>query len=431
MVAWRNLAIGWRIDGTLDPQTGQLALEHVTRRQEALRSCLGDIRGKVVQLIAPRFDPALEVVDIRRFRGHARGRTLRRSVLERLSSPFHLTRPPLWRPALLRLGSADQVLLLVVSHTIWDGYSTALFAREFSHACAVIACGRSPLDELPMQLGDLAHWESTVRDSRAEGFWAEAVRETPRHVPLSIDRARATTRRYAGHDLPLAPMPSWVGAALSKLARDSGTTVAVTLTAAFALLLLEGRDQTELVIGVDEANRDRRETMPVIGNLLNVIPLRVIVRPGSTFREVVASTGRRWTNAYEHRMPLRRIAELHEDATRGLRPTALYEVTLNVRPYDVRVLDTPGGLRSPITLRPWHPAREWANFPVASVWWRAHLDLSLDLHACGRLTGEISYNREAIDDRVAAGLTHRLKRLLRWVAHFPDHEIPSLGAFQR
>ena len=56
--------------------------------------------------------------------------------------PFDLTRAPLFRTCLLRLGPDDHVLLLILHHIIVDGWSIGVLFDELSEVYSALAAGR-------------------------------------------------------------------------------------------------------------------------------------------------------------------------------------------------------------------------------------------------------------------------------------------------
>src|SRR5205085_11432965 len=74
--------------------------------------------------------------------------------------PFDLTRGPLLRAQVLRLGPQEHVLLLTVHHIVSDGWSMQVLFQELSALYAAYAAGLpSPLPELPIQYADFALWQ--------------------------------------------------------------------------------------------------------------------------------------------------------------------------------------------------------------------------------------------------------------------------------
>src|SRR5215210_8742712 len=86
-----------------------------------------------------------------------------RRLAEEASRPFDLTRGPLFRTVLLRLGTEEHVLLLDLHHAVADGWSLTILRRElavsYSARLAWPAGEPSPLAELPIQYADFAAWQ--------------------------------------------------------------------------------------------------------------------------------------------------------------------------------------------------------------------------------------------------------------------------------
>ena len=71
-----------------------------------------------------------------------------------------MTRAPLFRTHLLRLGADDHVLLLILHHIIVDGWSIGIFFEEVSELYSAFAAGRqAQLPEQAFQFSDFADWQ--------------------------------------------------------------------------------------------------------------------------------------------------------------------------------------------------------------------------------------------------------------------------------
>src|SRR5947209_17876545 len=102
-----------------------------------------------------------------------------RRLAEELSSrPFDLSRAPLLRALLLRLGERERVLVLSFHHIVTDGWSQGVLARELGELYAAEVEGRQArLPELAVQYEDYAHWQrewlSGAELERQLGYWRE------------------------------------------------------------------------------------------------------------------------------------------------------------------------------------------------------------------------------------------------------------------
>src|SRR6185437_10735240 len=156
------LAIGLR--GPLDPGALGDAIDDLVVRHEALRTRLvARPGGGPVQVIDPPGPVPVRVIDLSVAGDEQPGR-LRRLIDAEAMGPFDLAGGPLFRVSLIRLAGDDHVLLVVVHHVVFDGWSAGVFVREIAALYRQRACGEpSGLAELPVQFADYALWERARR----------------------------------------------------------------------------------------------------------------------------------------------------------------------------------------------------------------------------------------------------------------------------
>src|SRR5688572_29732117 len=141
-----NMSMVWRLGGALDEAALKRSLGEIVRRHEALRTVFAEADGSPVQVIAPFGAFALPVEDLSGLGDADREAAVRRRANEEAVRPFDLAAGPLFRAALLRLGSEDHVLLLGMHHIVSDEWSMGILSREFSALYAAYREGReSPL----------------------------------------------------------------------------------------------------------------------------------------------------------------------------------------------------------------------------------------------------------------------------------------------
>jgi hypothetical protein len=145
--------------GAEAPPLLEAALTEIVRRHEVLRTAFPEVDGVPVQAIAPPRALRLPVVDLRGISGTARereGARLGRGLARR---SFDLEAEPPLRLALLLDGGAP-LLRATLHHVVGVGWSAAILGRVMSALLAAYRDGRpSPLDEVPVQYADFAHWQ--------------------------------------------------------------------------------------------------------------------------------------------------------------------------------------------------------------------------------------------------------------------------------
>jgi NRPS condensation-like uncharacterized protein len=121
-----------RLTGPLDVKALESGFSEVIRRHETLRTSFSTIKGQRVQVIAEQLTMTLPVLDLSHLPRDRREAQVQRYIAEELQLPFDLTRSPLIRARLLRLDTADHVLLMTMHHHITDGWSMSVLTQELS-----------------------------------------------------------------------------------------------------------------------------------------------------------------------------------------------------------------------------------------------------------------------------------------------------------
>lgn len=132
-----NIPVVRRLRGPLEADALRRALDASVARHETLRSRYPATEdGRPVLAVDPPGPAALTVADADD-EAHAE-----RLVDEASAVPFDLERGPLLRALLIRLAADDHVLLLVVHHSVSDGWSSEVLLGEILRGYAAYAAGR-------------------------------------------------------------------------------------------------------------------------------------------------------------------------------------------------------------------------------------------------------------------------------------------------
>ena len=190
-----HVARAFRLRGDLDLPSLERSLVEIATRHESLRTRFVTVDGRGEQRIEERVDLPLSRVDLG---AHPEPeREARRLAGEELGRPFDLSRAPLARASLLRLGPRDHVLMVVMHHIVSDGWSMAVLIQELGELYRAHHEGRSPqLAALPVQYADHAAWQRAWLQWRGAGG-ADLVlaRAAPRgECPPASDRPAAPSR---------------------------------------------------------------------------------------------------------------------------------------------------------------------------------------------------------------------------------------------
>ncbi|WP_309110518.1 amino acid adenylation domain-containing protein [Saccharothrix sp.] len=355
--------IGWRValDGPLDVNALHNALNAVVARHEALRTRFADEDGVPVQVVSES-----QAVPLSRLETDDVDATVKSLVRE----PFDLHTGPLLRATLVN----REVLVLVLHHSIADGWSCAVLFDELARCYA----GDTDLPELPVQYPDYALWQQEQVDAGAFAddarYWSEALRGAPTVLPLPGDRPRPDT-------------PTGRGAELRRELTVADGSFA-HLLALFQCVLHRVTGQSDLLVATPVAARTRPETEGLVGFVANTLPLRATFEPDTTLRDVVRAAEAATVAALEHQdLPFEQVVDLVAPE-RTLAHAPLVQVMFAVEPLP------PARKAGELTLRPEPVSNGGAKF-----------DLSLTVERDGDTWfGRWQYDAELFDEPTIAAL---------------------------
>src|SRR6185437_8378112 len=271
-----NMADAVRLRGDLDVGVLERALTEIVSRHEVLRTVLVAEGGQARQLVrdgGPVRVPGLDVSGDPDPQGRAR-------VLaeEWAAEPFDLAEGPLFRVRAVRLAPGDHVLVVMVHHVVWDGWSSDVFARELNVLYGAFTRGlASPLKPLPVQYADFAVWQrewvsGEVLESQLE-YWRERLAGAPRALHLNAGRSRPPVAGDLGETI-FFEVDARVTAALRALSRERGVTLFMVLLAAYQVVLARFAGTADVVTGIPTAGRVRSELEDLIGFFVNTLVIR-------------------------------------------------------------------------------------------------------------------------------------------------------------
>lgn len=312
-----NCCLNYLISGSLDLPVLERSLNEVIRRHETLRSYfILKSEAQPVQKIAPSLKLNVQTIDLRQQPPAERQAAARRIVREENSRRFDLTKPPLLRAVLLRMGEEQQIFVLALDHVIFDGQSSDILLNELMVLYQAFATGSpSPLPELPAQYVDYAHWQRTqFHPERIEAYlayWKQQLDQENPFPELLLPFARPVSENSAGRGAKQELVLSTeLAEALRNLSRQKGVTMFMTLLTVLKLLLLLNTNRTNAGVLTPAANRLREETHNLIGFFANVVILNTDFSGDPSFSEALARVRESCLGAFERQdLPLSKVLE--------------------------------------------------------------------------------------------------------------------------
>ncbi len=416
-----NTPVALRLAGELDGGALEAALGDVIGRHEVLRTIFpapdGEPCQRVLDLAAVGW--RLPVTDLTQAE-------LAGLVRQESARPFSLeTQIPI-RAALLRLGPAEHVLVVVIHHIAVDAWSTRLLARDVSAAYAARRAGREPgWDPLPVQYADYALWQRELLGEEDDpgsllaaqvAYWRQALAGAPEELALPVSQPRPALASYRGHGAALT-VPAGVHQRLAALARSHGVTLFMVVQAALAVLLARLGAGTDIPVGTAVAGRTDAALDDLAGFFVNTLVLRTDVSGDPGFTGLLRRVRDVWLAALDHQdVPFERLVELLAP-DRSLARHPLFQVMLTVQ----------NNAPATLTLDGLQAARQPSGLEAAQF----DLDISVaeTLDDRGRpagLAGRVLVAADLFDPADAGLIAERFGRVLAAVAADPQLPVPAV-----
>ncbi|HYW19654.1 MAG TPA: amino acid adenylation domain-containing protein [Nodularia sp. (in: cyanobacteria)] len=415
-----NIFAAIRLQGKLNLAALEQSFNQILHRHETLRTNFQTVDGQPLVIISPEKSLLIPVIDISALPTTQKEANVREHIQTEAQKSFDLKTDILLRVKLLRLGEEEYVVLFTMHHIVSDGWSIAILIRELGELYQAISKDQAPsLSELPIQYADFAAWQrqwltTEVLESQLN-YWLHQLAGAPTLLELPTDNPRPATQSFKGasHSFQLS---AELSLGLKKLTQQQGSTLFMTLLAAFKTLLYRYTNSTDIVVGSAIANRHHKQIEGLIGLFVNNLVLRSDLSGNPSFIELLAQVREVALGAYAHQdLPFERLVEKLQPE-RNLSHTPLFQVMFvlqNAQDSQLELAD--------LTVTHLETTNNTAKF-----------DLTLDMkETVTGLVGEIHYNTDLFVVDTIGRMVEHLRILLNGIVANPQaklSELPLLNA---
>jgi iturin family lipopeptide synthetase A len=289
-----------RLEGSLDVPALRGALDQLIRRHPVLRTVFREIDGEPRQVVSPRGEADLAVVDCA---GEAEDDVVRLAMSEESRRRFDLSAGPLFVTRLLRLSENRHVLVFSMHHVVVDAASATVLTRDLSELYrARLEARPVALPPLPRSYADFARAQLAAADSRKAaadlGYWLDRLGGELPVLGLPTDRPRPAVLTSNGR-ASFRTLDAELSEQVRTLSRTHRVTLFMTLLTALAVTLRRFSGQDDIIIGTPVSDRPAG-TEDVVGFFLNTVALRFDLTGDPTFAELLRRTRATTLDAYDH-----------------------------------------------------------------------------------------------------------------------------------
>ncbi|MGW4891958.1 amino acid adenylation domain-containing protein [Kitasatospora sp. NPDC004240] len=263
-----------RLGDVADPERLGRAWQEATERHEVLRTELrwADVE-EPLQVVRDEVTMPVTHLDWSALPQEEHPARLRELLDADLAAGVDLTRAPLSRVTIVRLGDGCVELVWTMHHVLTDGWSAAELLQDVLDGYR----GQPVRTRPPFQ--DFVHWLAGQDLAAADDYWRARMAGFTTPVAVPGDRQPPEGHRPTARRSVQVTVPARTAERVSAYARSTGLTANTLIQGAWAILLARLSGERDVCFGTSTSVRPAElpgvESM--VGMMINTQPVRVLV----------------------------------------------------------------------------------------------------------------------------------------------------------
>lgn len=288
--ATQHLTSAVLFDKLLDTKKIQDIFQYLIQRHSSFRTGFHIIDGELVQSIQENVSLKIPV--------HQSHKEDIPSILNHFAKPFDLAKPPLLRAEIYLIG--NQTLIAIDTHPIVaDQKSIQILWQELLELYH-----NQLLPTMDLDYKDYANWEyNSVKQNAMqanEEYWIQQFKSSPIptiHLPYDYPK---TNRSNEKGNMAIQSLEPEQFQNLLALAKTLDVSPDVLFLAAFTVLLYQYTQDSTIILGNPIDARYGKKVEGVIGNFVNMLPIKAHIRSHQTFQELLIQIQHTMVQNLEH-----------------------------------------------------------------------------------------------------------------------------------
>ncbi len=421
-----SMAMPLSIHGALDRAAFDSALAQLADRHPCLRTEFQEQQGVLRQRPRPetsitaRYEMASDWSDD----------TLHEALRTEARRPFDLTEDARLRVTLWQRSETETVLLIVLHHIVGDLWSLIILMDELRDLYAAYIAGqKAELPALSVRFEDYVRAAQTAKERggarQALAYWAAELEGELPSLDIQTDHPRPARQSFDGGTV-FQTIDSDLLARVEDLARKQDTTLFVLLLAAYQVLLHRFSGQERIITGTPFSGRTLPGTQGVIGDFVNVLPLKADFEADTRFTDHVAALRDRLLGAMKHQdVPFSQIVE-QVAPVRDLSRPPLFQTTFVLQKFhrypELQNTFLSGAEETPVPFAD----LQLSGIPLAQQDGQFDLNLEAKKDSLGRLQAAWKYDAALFEPATIEGIAACYRALLDTLTQTPDAVISTL-----
>ncbi|MEO7583967.1 MAG: amino acid adenylation domain-containing protein [Ferruginibacter sp.] len=300
-----------KLNGHCNKEALSFAIKNAIDRHQVLRTVFHELEGQPYQVIIDTNGWELELIDGTTMVNNQQ--SLQKCIQQLILKPYNLSTDYMLRASLIQLQEVEHMLVVTLHHIASDGWSRSILVNDFAAYYREYEEGtKLTLPMLPVQYADFAIWQRNYLKGemleKKMAYWKQKLAGVSSlQLPTDYQRPsiQSTRGAIAGFNINQA-----LTASLNALCQKQGTTLFITLLAAFKVLLHRYTGQQDICVGTPIAGRQQQEVEGLIGFFVNTLALRSQLDSDQSFEELLQQEKIAILEAYANQeVPFEKVVE--------------------------------------------------------------------------------------------------------------------------
>lgn len=321
------------INGPIDPVRFEMALRQAVKETESLHIRFGEDQDGPWQIICPPSDFPLHFIDVSQEKKPREA--AERWMNNDLQQPVDLKNGSLFCQALFKVAPDCFFWYQRIHHIIMDGFGFSLVTRRVAEIYTALAndlaYDKASFNPFRFVLEEDTAYRSSEGFEQDRHFWLERFRDQPEVVSLA-NRAPGRSRSVIRQTGYLSPSSL---DSLKRAARNfkgNWHEIVIAATAVYVHRLTGAQD---VILGLPMMGRLGSASIKTPCMTMNMLPLRLSVRPDMDFSELVQQVSKEVREVRRHQKY--RHEELRRDLKLFGENQRLFGPQINILPFDYSV----------------------------------------------------------------------------------------------
>ncbi len=288
-----NITVAVKLTGDLNIDNFTNAMNKLVQRHESLRTSFMFEGDKVYQKVNLNVKANINIID------KTNAEFSLNELLKSIVKPFDLKQKTLMRISLVKLKSAEHIVVFDIHHIVADGISLGILTSEF-----MALYGKLNLSVLKYQYRDYANWQlNSIAEPlfiKQRDYWLNKFKlgdiETE-SIPSDFVRTKAVD--YAGASI-------WDSFGIEgtkqimRMVKNNKVTPATLLFTLVNILVIKYTNRSNTTIGIPVAGRHMPGTEGIIGMFVNTLAVNSSIDSSDTFANILSNMNYNLLESYDH-----------------------------------------------------------------------------------------------------------------------------------